>query len=404
MIDTLQAWYQAYATFTSENQFLGAAVAASVLATATFLLKSVPLKIITTIWNFITISVTVRYDSVWENRESYQMVASALQKKNIYLSRKFSVKRVERSEENSTTIMPDGEFALVIQDGWPMWFSVHTDGHQSNTFKQTLVLSTFGFSSERLKKFAEGLVAESEPPKIHVGEYRSTPLYQRKMSSVIMESSIKTKILASIDSWLSGREWYVERGIPYKFTMLLHGVPGCGKTSLIRALASHYGMSIFVVNVNGVSDTGLVEKIIDMPRKSILVLEDIDCVGINGMDRDSTEKSTNISISTNSLTMSGLLNALDGIIPLDEKIVIMTTNHIQKLDKALIRSGRCDLKVELVPLKKIEIEEFIELYFEEKRSVSEKLEIRGSDLQSLYLEHKNDIETFLDELNKTLDT
>ena len=402
MIEEIQHLYQTYAKFTSENQFLGAAVAASVLATATYLLKSVPLKIVHTIWKFVTVSMVVRYDNVWENRESYQLVASALQKKEVYLSREFSVKRIEKGSDTINTIMPDGSFALVFHNGWPMWFTVTTDGNSSNTFKQTLQLKTFGFSTSRLKNFTEGLAEDIEPPKIHVGDYRSTALYMRKLSSVIIDGPIKDKIINAIDSWLISRNWYIDRGIPYKFTMLLHGSPGCGKTSLIRALASHYNMSIFMVNVAGISDTGLIEKIIDMPKKSILVLEDIDCVGVKGMNRDSDE-SSNIGsmVSGTTLTLSGLLNALDGIIPLDEKMVIMTTNHVDKLDPALIRSGRCDLRVELKPLTKPEIEQFIELYYGKKVSVPDNLSIRGSDLQSLYLEFKDDLELFLQNVEKS---
>ena len=209
-----------------------------------------------------------------------------------------------------------------------------------------------------------------------------------------MESSLKTKIVNNISNWLTQRDWYTLRGIPYKYTMLLHGIPGCGKTSLIRAIAHNFQMSIYMVNVNGVSDTGLIEKIIEMPKRSILVIEDIDCVGINGMDRDGTGAP---SINMNSLTLSGLLNALDGIVPLDEKMVILTTNHINKLDPALIRSGRCDINVELKPLCKKEVEDFIRLYFNAEVNLGEMC-IRGSDLQASYFDFKDDLDGFVNNL------
>ena len=152
-----------------------------------------------------------------------------------------------------------------------------------------------------------------------------------------MDKQEKQNLINDIETFIDSEEEYLENGIPYKRNFLLEGKPGTGKTSLIFAIASFLDMDICVINFSaGLDDLNLMDAISNMNDKSILVLEDIDC--IFGDRRDSTK--CNISFGT-------LLNALDGIGRKHKLITFMTTNYVDRLDPALIRPGRIDYKLKL---------------------------------------------------------
>jgi chaperone BCS1 len=123
----------------------------------------------------------------------------------------------------------------------------------------------------------------------------------------------------------------------------LHGNPGSGKTSYIQALAGHFNYDISILNLGdrGLTDDRLAHLLVNLPSRSILLLEDIDAAF---RKRDESDPRY---IGLESLTLSGILNALDGVGSAEERIVFMTTNYPERLDAALIRPGRVDMKVEV---------------------------------------------------------
>jgi chaperone BCS1 len=122
-------------------------------------------------------------------------------------------------------------------------------------------------------------------------------------------------------------------GIPYKRSFLLYGPPGTGKSSLAQALAGHFKLSISYLNLSDNIDDFCLNLLLNLaPKKSIVLLEDIDCLF---EVRKNSER-------VNSITFSGFLNAIDGVRSQEGRIIIMTTNHKEKLDPALLRAGRTD--------------------------------------------------------------
>ena len=148
----------------------------------------------------------------------------------------------------------------------------------------------------------------------------------------------------------------VPLGIPYRRGYLLHGPPGSGKTSFIQALAGALSYDICVLNLSerGLADDKLFHLLSNVPERSFVLIEDIDAAfnkrvqttedGYADPDIVQGGQNTNKSFSyQSSVTFSGFLNALDGVASGEERIIFMTTNHVEVLDPALIRPGRVDL-------------------------------------------------------------
>ncbi|EGC36809.1 hypothetical protein DICPUDRAFT_31265 [Dictyostelium purpureum] len=169
----------------------------------------------------------------------------------------------------------------------------------------------------------------------------------RSLDSVILNNNLKQQLLDDIKSFITNESWYRNRGIPYRRGYLLYGEPGNGKSSLINAIAGALNLDICIVSLSQkeVDDRQINHLLNNAPPKSILLIEDIDAAfksHRSQVDLDSTN-----SNQINSLTYSGLLNALDGVASQEGRILFMTTNRIELLDNALIREGRVDMKIEI---------------------------------------------------------
>lgn len=177
----------------------------------------------------------------------------------------------------------------------------------------------------------------------------------RSFSTVILPEKIKADIIADAADYLDARtrRWYANRGIPYRWGYLLYGPPGTGKSSLSLALAGYFRMKIYILSLSSttLTEENLASLFSDLPNNCVVLLEDIDTAGLTNTrekpssDPKSSDSSDSKNSSTSQVSLSGLLNVLDGVAAKEGRVLIMTTNHVDKLDKALIRPGRIDYQV-----------------------------------------------------------
>jgi len=159
--------------------------------------------------------------------------------------------------------------------------------------------------------------------------------------------------LADAHKFLESRAWYSERGIPFRRGYLLYGVPGSGKTSLIRSLAGELCLDVYVVSLSraGLDDVTLQELISHLPGRCIALMEDIDAAFHHDINREAAHpkvETPGVSGGSQSrgVTLSGLLNAIDGVAAHEGRLLFATTNDYGALDPALRRPGRMDRHIE----------------------------------------------------------
>mmetsp|Transcript_68128 Transcript_68128/g.204087 ORF Transcript_68128/g.204087 Transcript_68128/m.204087 type:complete len:478 (-) Transcript_68128:229-1662(-) len=163
-----------------------------------------------------------------------------------------------------------------------------------------------------------------------------SPRRRRPLHSVVLDDGVAEHILDDVRGFVGSSQWYIDRGIPYRRGYLMYGAPGCGKSSFVAALAGELGYDICVLNLSdaGLTDDRLAHALSTTPPQSLVLLEDIDAAFVQ---RDAKDRRSSF------VTFSGLLNALDGVAAGEERVLFMTTNHLERLDPALIRPGRVDV-------------------------------------------------------------
>lgn len=182
---------------------------------------------------------------------------------------------------------------------------------------------------------------------------------KRSLDTVCLPGDLTQTIIDDVEQFLGSEDTYKSLGVPWHRGILLHGPPGGGKTSLARGISTHFGMNIYYIPLSDTgADASLIRLITQINPGSILLLEDIDVLSAThsrGEDEDNPNDSP--------ITLSGLLNALDGIATPEGIVTIMTTNKRDKLDEALIRPGRMDLDLFIGPVTVEQTQKIVDLAF-----------------------------------------
>lgn len=213
----------------------------------------------------------------------------------------------------------------------------------------------------------------------------------RPIETVVLDHEQKDRLLADINEYLHPKTavWYANRGIPYRRGYLLAGPPGTGKSSLAWAIAGVFGLDIYCISLvePTLTEEDLGVMFTSLPRRCVVLLEDIDAAGLVKRNMPSTaeepketseaaklgaEITKAIKASQDQgtknkenqgISLSGLLNAIDGVASHEGRVLLMTTNCPEKLDEALIRPGRIDMKIAFTKATRSQLTElFVRMY------------------------------------------
>ena len=200
----------------------------------------------------------------------------------------------------------------------------------------------------------------------------------RPLHTVDLNETDKLRLVRDINNFLkpTSAKWYSARGIPYRRGYLFSGPPGTGKSSISFALAGIFGLSIYAVSLQegSTGEDELCSMLSILPLRALVLIEDVDAAGLV---RDSAvvEEDTSATASKPSggagteatkkkrVTLSGLLNAIDGVASHEGHILIMTSNHPERLDPALKRPGRSDMHIPFTLAARAQIRDvFLRMY------------------------------------------
>jgi hypothetical protein len=167
--------------------------------------------------------------------------------------------------------------------------------------------------------------------------------WARNVDSIVLEESMRQPVMSDLDWFVKAetRAFYASHGIPYHRCYLFHGPPGTGKTSFIYALAGHLERNLCFLQMDRrMTDDTFRKAMSQLPPSAMVVLEDVDALFTSHREAD---------YNFSSLSFSGFLNSLDGLGAPDDVVIFMTSNHPERLDPAVMRPGRIDMKVEFKP-------------------------------------------------------
>ena len=286
---------------------------------------------------------------------------------------------------------------------------------------ETLYFRTIGRKQLFLKRFVDEIVTCHEK-KLTVQSFlftydeywdRVESYTPRLLESIILGTGEKERLIRDVQKFRASRQRYRQLGVPYHRGYLLYGPPGTGKTSLVSAVAARFAMSIYLIDVTNFNDRSLASAINDVPPNSVILFEDIDCAK-SGKARDKQDDPVRAQLAPGSkekdaadllgVTLSGLLNVLDGFRAPENVLFVMTSNKIEALDPALLRPGRIDFRLYLgraTDRQKVELylrffpkvsEVHAEMFVEDHRSAETMAEFQGL-LLALEEEHENQIPT-----------
>jgi chaperone BCS1 len=184
------------------------------------------------------------------------------------------------------------------------------------------------------------------------------------------------KIKKDIDSFLASEKWYRDRGITYKRCYFLYGPPGTGKTSLVLSIARELRRDVYLLDLQAMTnEEQLVSTIAAIGDRSIVVVE----------DADKTLNKTDLKLS-----LSSLLNVLDGPFTKKGLLLFMTTNHEDRIDPAILRDGRFDVKEEIGLASNSEIEVYLKLFYGLDSALPLEVQLPMAAVQEICIRNKKD--------------
>lgn len=435
-MDILSVLFEQFNTYSKSNPVVAGVVSLWGIAVFTWLCRNIPQNI----WLFLrtqyTTTLTIDNQEIGMNFETYAGLLEWLNKsKWIRFSRNIQVTgRYFGDKRGPYTgiVVGIGEGTHFFRyKGKFFWVKREEQQAPQNGSKihSKIKITCVG----RDRKFLLDLIDDFHPhentDRLSVWRWSNsyweklTTIPRRSLETVITHGGLKEDIVKEIEEFQNSREWYIQRGLAHKLIYIFHGKSGTGKTTLIKALASRFNLGIAVINLSQMSDETLAKALATAPEYSLILIEDFDSSSAvrarEGMQKKRKESESEIPSpmetlsggiklieESSFLTLSGVLNAMDGVVSLDNKLVFMTTNILDTIDPAVVRPGRVDRIVEISELNNSDIVKYIELMFPDYAIPGHLVfdDLPGCELQQLYFANKKDAVAFVSSIPTTQTT
>lgn len=404
------------------NQFFSGAFVISILGGILIYFKTVPVYIYDQIKKRVVHNVNIyQYDELffhfetwfYENfKHKYRDTEASvkLDSTNSIRDSAFAIPEYEQ-QSNSKTLkntifykQSQGGF-LIKYKGKRLWIAKNKKELNNTNDIRNAFLNHFTISGFKAKYVIDELLTEIMDLAIEKSDKNVIKLYTndrdgywcmsgfihgKLLDNVVLPPEIKEDIKENIANFLSSEEWYIKRGIMYKKTHVYEGSAGSGKTSLALALANHMKRSIYALDLKILSDNSdLRDALKNLDENSILLIEDIDSY-FNGRQ------------SFTSIDFSTFINCLDGAFHKHGLFTIITTNHIELMDEALLRTGRVDNKYHIGKPTINEINEYLSIFYDTPKISIDNYTgtFTMSDIQHICITHKDNCEKAIKEILK----
>lgn len=404
--------FESLTTFLSSNPLVGGGLTLAITGWVLMQAKSVPLKLFSFIKAQFTTTLTVysedsvfRFVDLWLSKHP-----------DAKHSRRFGVASwYDRANDKEDYNLSPGAGFHLLRNGLRFWFvhrQIEDKGDEADVYsstkrrKQTITITTPGRRHDVLRLLLESIKAVEEDKNtipVYLWAGHDYSLIERRpkrsMDTVYLDAGTKAEIIADITRFLARRTWYSLRGIPYRRGFSFEGPPGTGKTTLIFALASLFSKPVYIINPATLDNDNQLQRAINQAGSNFVVVEDFDAVKAAGERAASQSSDQDAPITLHGggeaaksgITLSGILNAIDGIGARDGRVLFITSNHADTLDAALMRPGRIDKRYVLNHIGAAEVTTMFETFFPEGcahtfvTSIESELPLSPADVQNRLL-------------------
>lgn len=415
MLETITKIVNSFNQYASQNQVIAGAISLWGLSVLSYFGRNIPNKI----WQFIKKQSTTKLTLISTHEAFYSFLKWLIN--NGYTKKIRSLKITNGKwgdKEKAIQSIGYGTHFFLYKFRPFMIDLNQMDSNASNMEKDQLTITILGRKHKFFEKIFKEIQEESlHSDKILVNKYidnwwqTAQDQYKRSINSVFIDNNTKQTIVNHIQKFIDSEDWYKKNGISYQTGILLYGKPGTGKTSLIKAIASHFNKNLYILSASELLK--IENAMMRLPEKSIIVIEDID-TDISTLKRENDDENKpkvtdankpkvidanktklepiiNFSFSN----LSDILNSIDGLITCNGRILIATTNHKERLSRALLRDGRFDLKLELINVNIEILKQFFNNFYPDfifNENIKIKNNISPAKLQNLIMKNLNNPE------------
>lgn len=259
------------------------------------------------------------------------------------------------SQRISKQIVPEKEYEIQ-ENSHRIKFRIRNIKEDERNLEMTLINWEDGINE--ILREAEQQQYEHEDGKICVSISGSNGQWShpiqvmgRRLDTMYVSDKVITEVMEDIKKFNENKELYKKLGINYKRTYLFYGMPGTGKTSFIKAIATEFNKTLGIINASYHYTSEILMSVIINFQEDILVVEDFD----------------QICFDSNA-SFSSVLNFIDGIVNKENKIIILTTNNLEIIGKVVSRPGRIDKIVEFGFVDTTILKKMINVFFSGKYS------------------------------------